>query len=106
MSDRTKEIYTSKERFKPKRRNLRPKRRGVNCVKCDFYEPVENEPCLWKLEAQLDAIQQHINIAVSLMRKITAKKRQQVKMERFMKDLQVLEVNVKALEELLRENEV
>jgi len=79
-------LNASKERFKPKRRELKPKRRGVNCVKCEFYEQIPDDPCLWKLEAQLDAIQQHINIAISLMRKITAKRRKQIKMESFLND--------------------
>jgi len=70
-------MSSSKERFKPKRREMKPKRRNtpVRCVDCPFYTPAREDPCLWKIEAQLDAAQQHINIAVSLIRKITARQR-------------------------------
>ena len=69
------------ERFKPKRRELNPKRRNKKgtCVKCKHYEPVRGDICLWKLEAQIDKASQHLNIALSLIRKITAKQRQLVK---------------------------
>ena len=76
MSDNNKLMTASKERIKPKRREMNPKRRNtpVRCVDCPFYTPIDQSPCLWKLEAQLDAAQQHINIAVSLIRKMTNKK--------------------------------
>jgi len=69
------------ERFKPKRRELHPVRRNKkgDCVKCENYEPIRGEVCLWKLEAQIDKACQHLLTALSLIRKITAKQRQLVK---------------------------
>jgi len=65
------------ERFRPTRREMHPVRRTKKgtCVKCEHYEPVKGYPCLWKLEAQIDKATQHMNIALSLMRKITAQQR-------------------------------
>jgi len=70
-----------KERFKPRRRELKPKRRDTaeRCVVCKHYTTIEGGPCLWKLEAQIDAASQHLNIALSLMRKITAKQRRLIR---------------------------
>ena len=65
-------------RLQPKRREMNPVRRQKKgtCIKCKNYEPIDGYPCLWKLEAQIDKASQHMNIALSLMRKITAKQRQ------------------------------
>lgn len=84
-------------RIKPKRREQHPVRRNPKgmCVGCENYEKYEGDVCLWKLEAQIDKANQHINIAVSkgdleqtkkaainlrnalcLIRKITARQRQ------------------------------
>jgi len=40
------------ERLKPKRREVDPVRRTKKgqCVSCRFYELIDDEPCLWKLE--------------------------------------------------------
>lgn len=69
------------ERLKPKRRESDPVRRSKKgtCVKCENYEPIEGYPCLWKLEAQIDKASQHMMIALSLIRKVTAKQRQLTK---------------------------
>ena len=66
------------ERLTPRRREFDPVRRSKKgtCVKCENYEPIEGYPCLWKLEAQIDKASQHMNIALSLIRKVTAKQRQ------------------------------
>lgn len=66
------------ERFKPKRRNVDVSGPGT-CVDCERYTKIPEGPCLWKLEAQIDAIQRHADIALSLMRKITAQQRKLVK---------------------------
>lgn len=70
-------MSSCKERLKPKRRELNPVRRSKKgtCVKCENYEPIDGYPCLWKLEAQIDKASQHMNIALSLIRKVTAKQR-------------------------------
>lgn len=69
------------ERLTPKRREFNPVRRQKKgtCLKCENYEPIEGYPCLWKLEAQIDKASQHMNIALSLIRKVTAKQRQLAK---------------------------
>ena len=74
MSSRT-------ERLTPKRREMHPVRRMKKgtCVKCEHYEPIDGHICLWKLEAQIDKASQHMNIALSLMRKITARQRHLVR---------------------------
>ena len=74
-------MSSNKERFKAKRREQNPVRRlpKGTCLKCEHYEPVDGQPCLWKLEAQIDKASQHMNIALSLMRKITARQRKLVR---------------------------
>jgi hypothetical protein len=69
------------ERLKPKRREVDPVRRTKKgqCVGCRFYEPIDDEPCLWKLEAQIDKASQHLNIALSLIRRITARQRKLIR---------------------------
>lgn len=74
-------MSSAKERLSPKRKEFNPVRRMKKgtCVKCEHYEPVEGYPCLWKLEAQIDKASQHMNIALSLIRKVTAQQRSLVK---------------------------
>lgn len=66
-----------KERLTPKRREQNPVRRlpKGTCVKCEHYEPIDGQPCLWKLEAQIDKMTQHGMQALKLIRKVTAKQR-------------------------------
>lgn len=70
-----------KKRFKPKRRNVSAKSMH-DCVNCAFYTPIDGSPCLWKLEAQIDASTQHHIQALKLIRKLTAVK--QKKLRHFM----------------------
>lgn len=71
-------MAAKQERFTPKRREIDPVRRNKKgqCVGCKNFETTDNGPCIWKIEAQLDKAFQHINIALSLMRKMTATQRQ------------------------------
>lgn len=71
-------MSSRKERLKPKRREINPVRRNKKgtCVRCENFEPIEGKPCLWKLEAQIDKASQHMNIALSIIRKVTAQQRQ------------------------------
>jgi hypothetical protein len=70
-------MSAKEERLQPKRREYNPVRRTPKgqCVKCENYESIDGMPCLWKLEAQIDKASQHMNIALSLMRKVTATQR-------------------------------
>jgi hypothetical protein len=61
------------QRFHPKRRNNNAKSKH-DCVHCDFYSKVEDDPCLWKLEAQIDAGIQHFLEALREVRKLTSKR--------------------------------
>lgn len=65
------------ERLIPKRREIDPVRRTPKgqCVGCQHFETIDGKPCLWKLEAQIDKASQHMNIALSIMRKVTAQQR-------------------------------
>ncbi len=69
------------ERLKPKRREFDPVRRTKKgqCVGCKYYEPIDGQPCLWKLEAQIDKAQQHMLQALKIIRKVTAKQRELVR---------------------------
>jgi len=70
-------MSAKEERFKPKRREQDPVRRTPKgqCVGCQYFEPMDGNICLWKLEAQIDKASQHMNIALSLIRKVTAQQR-------------------------------
>jgi len=45
------------------------------CIKCTNYDPTGEDPCLWKLEAQLDSIDRRVSDALGLVRRMTARKR-------------------------------
>lgn len=66
-----------KERLTPKRREVDPVRRNKKgqCVGCEHYEPIDGQPCLWKLEAQIDKMTQHGMQALKIIRSMTAKQR-------------------------------
>jgi len=66
-----------RERFKPKRRNVNAKSLH-DCVNCDFYTPLDASPCLWKLEAQIDAGLQHYLQALKLIRHLTSRRQRKL----------------------------
>lgn len=76
------------ERLVPKRRELDPVRRNPKgqCVGCKWYEPVDGQPCLWKLESQIDKASQHMLQALQIIRSITAKQRSLVRNQSFVDD--------------------
>ncbi len=66
-----------KPRFKPKRRNSNAKS-AHSCLTCDLYTPVDDSPCLWKLEAQIDAGLQHYITALKYIRQLTSVKQRKI----------------------------
>lgn len=73
------------ERLTPKRREFDPVRRNPKgqCVGCKWYEPVDGQPCLWKLESQIDKASQHMIQALKIIRSVTAKQRSLVRNQSF-----------------------
>lgn len=61
-------------KLKRDKRNL-DVRGPQTCVECERYTPAREDPCLWKLEAQVDAIMAHSREALKLIRRVTARHR-------------------------------